>query len=804
MLSRELGVAPQQLTRLARELASRELQVVVDSVQREDRAEDESGPVPLVARVQELADMEAEAAATAAGESRILVLAGEPGIGKTRLAGELGGRLEGRGWRTLAARAYESESLRSFGVWLDLVAGIEAREVPAELRALLAPSPVHDDSESQPEHTSRDRLFRAISQLLEHLQEGAPVALFLDDLQWFDEASISLLHYVIRESASGSRLLIVGGLRPGEIVDNLPLLALLRELRRSARVRRIELGPLRTEDVAELTSALADALDAKLLTEQSGGNPLMALEIVRARCRGDQGLPDSVTALIQRRLEQLEPGSQQLLPWAAALGARFGIDTLIQATGKPALSVSAGLEALEQRDVIRARADGSYEFVHDLVRQSAYEQLSEPRRRLIHRQIADAMREDASVGEEAAAELAAHAELGGDILLASRSLATAGKWSLRLFAAGDAIQVAQRGLALLDSLARPDHVAERLALLEVLVLASAERVTLDSDALEAELRLAATLAGSGELPGLAGRSHYLLSVLLENRGDSAAAERASLEAARLGRLAAGAAGARQLANSARCIIQLEGDVTRARGLLADAGRLARESALEDVELHWGRGLLAHWDGELDLALESLEAALGMASALGDRWRQCSCLYWLASIQYDRGDLEPALARANELEELGRRMTDEGKASFGRGVGALCGYDREDTSASSQLQVALDGLRRCDAKAHLAWVLNRDAARRFVARETAAATRAAREALAAAEAVRRPCEVARARSLLARMALEDGDFVAAREYIAPMRAALAERDVLSAPARILTQQAIRRIDASAGAASRPGA
>ena len=182
--------------------------------------------------------------------------------------------------------------------------------------------------------------------------------------------------------------------------------------------------------------------------------------IAGALARGDERLPDSLASMIDDRLARLDPAAQRLVPWAAALQRGFDLDRLAQASGiSPGELVSAIGDLEHHRILVVSTASGGagaagYDFAHDLVRERAYRALSEPRRRLIHLQIARVLSKSngaqAATGPSGPAgptgddsgEVAHHAALGGDHGLATRASLAGGRHALRIFANEEAARLA--------------------------------------------------------------------------------------------------------------------------------------------------------------------------------------------------------------------------------------------------------------------------------------------------------------------------------------------------------------------------
>ena len=321
------------------------------------------------------------------------------------------------GGEVLAGRAFEAEIRRPYGIWADMLKGVRNSAISAATRAELQPLMFDAADVPAPREGDRVRLFAAIVSLLSELSLRTPIAILIDDLQWVDELSVALLHYVIRAFDTPCRVVLAATARDGELFDNAPAQRLVRGLGRERRLEEIRLGPLDPFATTALTKSIAPDSDVVPVVAASEGNPLFALELARARASGDNAVPDNIENVLVEHLSRPEGPARALLPWAAALGREFDVGVL---TGCVKLSPSEwddALEELERRGIIRSIGEARYDFSHDLIRSSAYGRISQPRRRLIHGQIAQSIA--AALDTDAAAqivasELARHAELGGN------------------------------------------------------------------------------------------------------------------------------------------------------------------------------------------------------------------------------------------------------------------------------------------------------------------------------------------------------------------------------------------------------
>jgi class 3 adenylate cyclase len=361
-----------------------------------------------------------------AGELRVAFLAGEPGIGKTRLAAELARRVHDEGATVLAGRCDEDlgvpyqpfvEALRHFvdnasalSERLGRYGGELARLVP-ELgeRVPNLPAPLRSDPEME-----RYRLFDAVAAWLTATSSGEPLLLVLDDLQWAAKPTLMLLRHVVT-AGSGGRILVLGTYRDTELTHDHPLLEVVPDLRRQGGVERLSLSGLDDGGVAAFVEqASGRALDAANLAlaravyEETEGNPFFVREVLRhlaetgaierregswtPRLPVDQmGIPEGVRDVVGRRLARLSDTTNRVLRVAAVVGPEFELG-VVQAAGDVAEETLLGAveEAAEARVITEASAT-RFRFAHALVRASLYESLSAARQVALHRRTAEAI-----------------------------------------------------------------------------------------------------------------------------------------------------------------------------------------------------------------------------------------------------------------------------------------------------------------------------------------------------------------------------------------------------------------------------
>lgn len=753
----------------------------------------------LVGRERERAVLQSLAADAASATARpdLVLLSGEPGIGKSHLLHHLARAVADRGGLVLTARAFEAEIRRPYGIWLDLVRGIPGALIPTALRAALLPLIAASSGPLAQRGGDRARMHAALLALLSDLSARRASAIMLDDLQWIDAASVALLHTLMRGFDKPGPLVIAATARPGELADNKPAWRLVRGLARDGRLAELPLGPLEQTASTALARSMAPGRDVTPVVAAGEGNPLFTIELARALAAGDDALPGSIEAVLADHIARAEGAARMLLPWAAALGRTLDAGVLARCVTLSPAAWDSALEELERRGILRCIGADRHEFAHDLIRGVAYGQISQPRRRLMHAQIAEAIAASLDAGEggeERATELIRHATLGGNDALAARGCALAGRYGLRLFANEEAIELALRGMHHLSRV-KPgkNRAALHIVLLQIQVLASSGTRLRRWPTLPAELREAVAAAQAADLAAEAATGYFLLSVVHQDEGRTAEAREINLRAAAAGRHADILTAVAQLAKTARCLLELESSVDQARAMLAEASALAGSRRSDFIELSWAEALHKRWEGRLDDAAPLAEQALLRARDQGDRWRECKCLAWLARINLERGEAEASLACCRELRQLAGRMGESGDLPFAHALEALSRLALGIPEATAELASAVAQLRSFDSKAHLAYVLNAAAKLALESGRFAAARAAATDALQGAEATRHAWELATARAILARVLVAQGDHAGAKRWLAPVLANMRERDELSAVARAEVLRAVAALD-----------
>jgi DNA-binding NarL/FixJ family response regulator len=512
----------------------------------------------LVGRAAELASLDHVLAELDRELSAAVEIVGEPGIGKTRMLGELSARADARRQRVLSGSASELERDLPFWVFVDAldeyVQGLEPQRLDSldgDVRTELAHvfpslSALVGRGDGVALQHERYRTHRAVRALLELLAASKPLVLVLDDLQWADSGSVELLGALLHRPPDGAVLMALA-VRPGRVPERLS--AALERARRAGTLARIELATLTHSEAREFLGEAVDDATATALYEESGGNPFYLEQLVRSL---DRGLPASpafadispaavevpppVAAALAQELDLLSDGARLVLEGAAVAGDPFEPELAAAAADTPEPTAMAALDELLRFDLVRhTDVPRRFRFRHPLVRRAVYESTPGGWRLGAHERSAEAL---ALRGAPAAAR-AHHVERSarkGDATAvailreagqasASRAPATAARWfaaALRLVPEDEAEERVELLLARAGSLAAIGQFSDsHAALLKSIALVPDESVAL-------HVRLTTACAGVEHLLGRHEQAHARLASELQGLEDSGSSEAVSL------------------------------------------------------------------------------------------------------------------------------------------------------------------------------------------------------------------------------------------------------------------------------------
>lgn len=456
------------------------------------------------------------------GHGQIVLLAGEPGIGKTRLAEEMANYAGMGGATVLWARCHQDEGTPAFWPWSQIVrssiresaleeistilgasAGPIAQVVP-DVRTYLPDLPIPAEMDAD---QARVRFFDSMTTFLSRLSQRRPLVLIIDDLQWADRSSLMLLEFLAAEITS-HRILLVITYREAEVGDKVPLIRTITRLSRLRSTHRLQLFGLEIRDTAQFSRMIAgrplpeDLV--KAVYQRTNGNPFFLREVVELlaneECHSDPShrdrwgttIPLGVREAVKLRMSQLSEDSRKVLVNAAVIGSEFQLDVLSAVSGETEDRLLDLLEeAVAVGVIVEDRgAPGRFRFTHILTQETLYEGLIAARRARMHARIGDAIEQlYASKSDSPYAEIAHHFYLAvsaGESKRAVEYLIRAGEQSMTRLAYAEAASQFRRAVEILEQY-MPDLEPKMFDVL--MMLARAEMAAGESrDARDSRLR----------------------------------------------------------------------------------------------------------------------------------------------------------------------------------------------------------------------------------------------------------------------------------------------------------------------------
>jgi DNA-binding NarL/FixJ family response regulator len=385
----------------------------------------------MVGRTSERVLLREQMAAMEAGRGQLVILGGEAGIGKTTLARDLIASAEQRGHGVLVGRCFDLTAASPYGIWLDLAADYQRIAGPSG-QPVLPPVLANRNLDGL---TSQSGFFELVRAFLHELAARQPTLIVLEDVHWADPASLELLRHIASQ-LSFARLLLVVTYRVDELTRQHPFYRHLPALVRESEGQRFDLKALHDEDLRELVATRypMDPDDGErlvaYLAAHSEGNPFFATEILRAmEERGIEGLsfasgtwklgsldhlivPDLVRQVIDARISRLGDSTREPLAIAAVIGQEIPLHIWADVAGLDDEALLGLIDQAIGANFFNATPDGTrVGFVHALTREALYESISPPRRRLLHRAVAEVLMRSSTVDPDA---IAFHFQQAGD------------------------------------------------------------------------------------------------------------------------------------------------------------------------------------------------------------------------------------------------------------------------------------------------------------------------------------------------------------------------------------------------------
>lgn len=655
----------------------------------------------LVGRDGDMQHIRAAIEAVAVGEGRLIMLAGEPGVGKTRLAQEATLLARNRGFMVVTGTCYEPEQGTPFYPFLEAISHAYDAAPPSihtavrrqwpSLGKLLPAQSIPRPEEAAGSQEEQQRLFWAVTGFLQAITEYVPVALLLDDLQWADGSTLGLLQHLARHTRA-HRVLLLGTYRDIDVDRRHPLEAVLLDLSRQQLLQRIAVHRLPVEGTAALVAHSLGVQDtsqefATLLHSHTEGNPFFVQEVLRSLVeRGDVyrenghwsrraleeiEVPESVRAVVGQRLSHLSEEAQTLLQEASVLGHTFVFDDLQHVDGRSEVEIERALDDAVTAGLVREAGSDIYAFNHNLTQQSLYGELSSRRKRRLHLAAGDTLeQQSAAVRERRLAEMARHFQQAEVPERALPYTMQVGDRAAAAFAHEDAARYYRTALDLAKQTGDRAREAEAYEKLGGLLTATI-RYRAALEMLEPAARLFEEIhdrESEGRVVAQIGRVYYSIAAAQDGI--------ARLEPAM--KSLAGDDSPHALAG----LTSVLGKLYFVRGRYLEAlvcaergATLAREAGqggvLAESEITRGSALIQL--GQWRSGLQALEEAIDIADSASDVYSVCRALQGAATVYLMQGDLERhQLSMQRALDVAGRMHNQRqiASATFGLFVNAF--------------------------------------------------------------------------------------------------------------------------------------
>jgi len=485
--------------------------------------------VQLIDRVEEMSLLREAVDRAVRGEGGLAFLYGEAGIGKTRLTRELGAYARLRGMQVLYGRCpalFRMDGVPPYILWNEVIKDYLQVCTPEQLYKVIGYYPgevcklVPEVKQKlgtfpqslpiSPEH-ERDRLFEAVSQFITNISKEAPLLVVLDDLQWTDQSSLLLLHYLAR-GVYREQLLLLGAYRDTDIDERHPLFPVLTELNRERLLQSAQLKRMSFDEVSEMIKRMLEQDDVprefcELVYEKTRGNPFFVEEVIKSLKEEEViyreenkykikevskiEFPKTVKGVVKARISRLDEECQNVLTLASFVGNDFTFEALCGVTGVEESKLLEIIEKILKTGLFKHRVIRGEDvcfFADIIVRDVVYEEVSPFRRKKLHNVVGCALEKVyAKKIDEHFGELALHFLESGDKEKALDYFLKAGEKASKVYANSEAVSYFESALRLLDEkegeLQEKGRVLEKLGDLKRIVGESAARLKYWNEAL---------------------------------------------------------------------------------------------------------------------------------------------------------------------------------------------------------------------------------------------------------------------------------------------------------------------------------
>jgi tetratricopeptide (TPR) repeat protein len=463
----------------------------------------------LIDRVEEMRLLREAADRAVRGEGEVVFLYGEAGIGKTRLTRELGAYARLRGMQVLYGRCpalFKMDGVPPYVLWSEVIKDYLHSCTPEQLYKVIGLYPgelfklvpeikqklrgvISESLPISPER-GRDRLFEAVSQFVTDISREAPLLVILDDLQWTDQTSLLLLHYLAR-GVYREPLLLLGAYRDTDVDEKHPLTPVLTELNRERLLQSCQLKRMSFDDASEMIKRILEQDDiprefCQLIYQKTRGNPFFAEEVIKSlkeeeviyREENKWGIKDvskvefprTVKSVIKARIGRLDDECQNVLTLASFIGNDFTVEAMCAVTGIEETKLLELMDKTFKTGLIEERVirgKGICSFADILIRDVVYEEVSPLRRKKLHEVVGCALEKVyAKAIDEHLGELASHFLESGDRDKALDYFLKAGEMATKIYANVEAASYFQSALRLLEE--KEGRIREKANVLEML------------------------------------------------------------------------------------------------------------------------------------------------------------------------------------------------------------------------------------------------------------------------------------------------------------------------------------------------